>query len=213
MSKVKIKWSRDFAYVIGLLTTDGSLSSDGRHISFTSKDKELVENVNNGLSISCNFGMKGNGINKEKKYFVIQIGDVLFYKFLMEIGLMPNKTKILSGIKIPNKYFFDFLRGHFDGDGSFYSYWDKRWKNSFMFYLSFASASKKHIYWLQHKISDFLGVFGHITLASGKSCYQLKYAKSESMKIVRNMYKGTSFLCLRRKHLKIFKAFAILKSI
>gem|GEM_PF-6676481 len=42
LGKVKIQWSPEFAYVIGLLTTDGNLSPDGRHINFTSKDRELV---------------------------------------------------------------------------------------------------------------------------------------------------------------------------
>ena len=46
-------------------------------------------------------------------------------------------VKKLKSVVMPKKYFFDFLRGHFDGDGSFYSYWDKRWKSSYMFYVSF----------------------------------------------------------------------------
>ena len=43
LNKTKIKWSPDFAYAVGLLTTDGSLSKDGRHISFTSKDLQLAK--------------------------------------------------------------------------------------------------------------------------------------------------------------------------
>lgn len=54
-------------------------------------------------------------------------------------------------MKIPGKYFFDYLRGCFDGDGCFYSYWDPRWRSSHMFYLEFISASKNHIDWLQKK--------------------------------------------------------------
>jgi len=41
--KVDCIWSPHFAYAIGLLATDGSLSIDGRHIDFTSKDLELVK--------------------------------------------------------------------------------------------------------------------------------------------------------------------------
>lgn len=44
MNKVKIKWSPEFAYAIGLLVTDGSLSKDGIHIDFTSNDKEQLVN-------------------------------------------------------------------------------------------------------------------------------------------------------------------------
>jgi hypothetical protein len=41
--KVKVRWSRAFAYGIGLLASDGNLSPDKRHINFTSKDKELID--------------------------------------------------------------------------------------------------------------------------------------------------------------------------
>ena len=38
LSRIKIEWSPEFAYAIGLIVTDGSLSKDGRHINFSSKD-------------------------------------------------------------------------------------------------------------------------------------------------------------------------------
>ena len=37
--KVLIKWSPHFAYAVGLLTADGCLSKDGRHLDLTSKDR------------------------------------------------------------------------------------------------------------------------------------------------------------------------------
>lgn len=42
--KVKIEWSADFAYAIGLLASDGCLYNDERHINFTSKDIEQINN-------------------------------------------------------------------------------------------------------------------------------------------------------------------------
>lgn len=208
-NKVKIEWSANFAYIIGLLTTDGNLSPDGRHINFTSKDKELVQLFCKCLKLNNKLGRKTSGSRKEKKYFVIQFGDVNFYKFLLNIGLMPNKSKKLSKLEIPDKYFFDFLRGHFDGDGTFYSYWDPRWRSSFMFYMEFISASKKHIDWLRNKIVKFLNLKGHITKGGKKTCYQLKYAKTESLKLFSNLYYNKGVICLRRKRFKMEKAFRI----
>src|SRR3989338_3508871 len=109
--RVNIKWSASFAYAIGLIVTDGSLSKDGRHISFTSKDLELVNKFQQALDIEYHIGKKARGSEKEKKYYVIQIGDVILYRFLQQIGLMPNKSKVIGAIKVPPKYFFDFLRG------------------------------------------------------------------------------------------------------
>ena len=37
------EWTPKLAYVVGLITTDGCLSPDGRHLTFTSCDKQLIE--------------------------------------------------------------------------------------------------------------------------------------------------------------------------
>lgn len=209
LKKIKTEWSANLAYVIGLLVTDGNLSKDARHISFTSKDLELIENVKRSLSLNNDICRKFSGSVREKKYFLIQFGDVNFYKFLLGIGLMPAKSKIIKDVKIPEKYFFDFLRGHFDGDGTFYSYWDPRWRSSFMFYTVFISASKNHIDWLRSKIEKRLKIKGHITKSVNDSTYQLKYAKKESLKLLPEMYYDSGVVCLSRKRQKIEKALKI----
>ncbi|MBU2219848.1 hypothetical protein KJ665_01765, partial [Patescibacteria group bacterium] len=89
LNKIKTDWSPKFAYAIGLIATDGNLSSDGRHIVFTSKDADLIDNFQKSLEINYHIGKKSSGSQREKKYFVIQIGSILFYKFLLSIGLMP----------------------------------------------------------------------------------------------------------------------------
>ncbi len=208
-SKVKIKWSANFAYAIGLIATDGNLSPDGRHISFTSKDIEQINNYQKALKISCSIGKKSNGFVKEKKYYVVQFSDIFFYQFLESIGITRAKSKTLGKIDVPSKYFFDFLRGSFDGDGTFYSYWDKRWKSSFMFYLEFISASKKHILWIRSEIEKRLKIRGHITNDGSKKTLQLKYAKRESLEIIKRMYYNQTVVCLSRKRIKIIKVLKI----
>lgn len=205
--KVKIKWSPEFAYAIGLLTTDGNLSKDGRHFDFTSKDLDQLRTFLKCLGIKNKIGRKTSGYSG-RKYTRIQFGDVIFYKFLLGIGLTPAKSKTLAELIIPQKHFFDFLRGHFDGDGTFYSYYDPRWKNSFMFYTVFISASKNHIDWLRQKLAAFLKIKGHINHDSKKVAYQLKYAKYESMEILRKMYYNPNVVCLKRKRIKVQKALA-----
>jgi len=201
---VKIKWSPEFAYAIGLLTTDGCLSNDGRHIDLTSNDKEQLENFKKCLNIKNKIGSKISGSGQKTSR--IQFGDVNFYKFLLSIGLTSKKSKTINEIDIPKEYFFDFLRGHFDGDGTFYSYWDPRWKSSFMFYTVFTSASKKHILWLRNRLFNYLKIMGHLTKGDEKTVYNLKYAKKDSLKLLKKMYYSKSVVCLSRKRLKIKKA-------
>ena len=205
--KVKIKWSPEFAYVIGLLVTDGSLSKDGRHIDLTSNDREQLENFLSCLKSKNKIGFKHKVHGSALR---VQLGDVNFYKFLGGIGLMPNKTKIIKDVKVHLKYFFDFLRGHFDGDGTFYSYFDPRWKSSYMFYTVFISASKNHIQWLRKNIQRNLSINGHITKSVNNSVYQLKYAKAESLKLLPKLYYDEDVICLSRKRIKIEKALAVI---
>lgn len=202
--KVKIKWSANFAYAIGLLATDGCLSPDGRHIELTSSDIEQLKNFNRCLNIEVKitFKNRATGVKSSR----VQFGDVLFFKFLESIGLSQAKSLTLSKIDIPEEYFIDFLRGCFDGDGCSYSYWDPRWKSSFMFYVGFASASKDFIDWIRMEIKKRIGIYGHLTKAKKvNTYYQIKYAKYEGIKLVREMYKKTNCVCLSRKKLKINK--------
>lgn len=204
---VSLEWTPQLAYALGLLATDGCVSNDGRHITLTSKDKEQIENFKECIGVTNSIGMVSRGSECEKKYFRIQFGDVRFHRFLTELGVPPAKSKILSNIKIPDEYFFDFLRGHYDGDGSFYAYWDKRWKSSYMFYLVFLSASKIHIEWLREKICQLIGVNGHINVA--RETFQLKYAKKESLQVLKKMYYKRDMICLSRKREKVEQCLCI----
>lgn len=206
--KVKIKWSPKFAYALGLLATDGNLSKDGRHLDFTSNDIEQLDNFIECLGIKIKISYKISGFTHKKSPH-IQFGDVIFYKFLVALGFTPAKSKTIGIIKIPGKYFFDFLRGSLDGDGTFYSYWDPRWKSSFMFYTEFISASKKHIDWLREEIFKRLKINGHITKTKKDSVYQLKYAKGESLRLLPRIYYDNKAICLSRKKDKIRKALQI----
>lgn len=206
--KVAIKWSSNFAYAIGLIATDGSLAIDHRHIDFTSKDLEQILNFKKALGLGVKVGTKNNGTGKLS--YRIQFGDVLFFKFLESIGLHPAKSLTMGALIIPDEFFADFLRGCFDGDGSMYSYYDKRWRSSFMFYMSFASASPLFLAWIRTTVLRLFVAKGHITSVKGKSCLQLKYSKHETVKIVARIYAGPDTLCLSRKRLKIEQSLAMM---
>jgi hypothetical protein len=155
---IEFKWTPELAYVVGLLTTDGNLSKDGRHIAIKSSDLQLLQTFKKCLNLP-------NRITKTKKegwgrksYYRIQFGKVQFYRWLLKIGLFPNKTYTIGALQIPNKYFSDFLRGHLDGDGNITTYIDSynTYKNpKYVYtrlYTYFRSASKVHILWLKEKI-------------------------------------------------------------
>jgi len=203
------KWSSNLAYAVGLLASDGCLSLPvhGYLIDLTSLDRDQLENYISCLGVPYKITKKYGSNGKE--YLRVQFKNVRFYEFLLSIGLTPAKSKTIGAIKVPDKYFLDFLRGSFDGDGSSYDYYDPRWKSSFMFYLTFCSASEPHIFWMREIIEKLVGVHGHISKSRGSSMYSLRYAKREGVILAQKMYKGGG-VCLARKRLKIVESLRIL---
>jgi hypothetical protein len=85
-------WSPDIAYAIGLIATDGNLSKDGRHISLTSTDRQLLTTFKKCLKIDNKICRNPSGSFTVKPAYKVTFGNAMFYQKLLEIGLMPNKT-------------------------------------------------------------------------------------------------------------------------
>ncbi|MBU4346636.1 MAG: hypothetical protein KKH29_04845 [Candidatus Omnitrophica bacterium] len=193
-----MNWNSNIAYAVGLITTDGNLSKDGRHMTFVSKDVSLVKLFKKCLKLKNKISNKTSGYSKGKgKYYFIQFGDVIFYRELLSIGLSPNKSKNIKNLLIPRKYFADFLRGHLDGDGNILVYNDPIYHNSRRLYLRFISASKLHIKWLQCQIKKLYGITGKIR--SVPRAWILIYAKNESKILLRVIYYKQNLPFLQRK--------------
>lgn len=203
-------WSSNLAYAIGLFTADGCLQKNGRHLDFTSIDKVQVQNFIRCLSMRARISKKYSG--KGNLAYRVQFGDVLFYRFLLSIGLTPAKSKTITHVGVPDKYFRDFLRGLFDGDGSSYDYYDPVFRKSFRFYISFASASPAFVEWLHAKIRKALPVTGYISRNSKTPYLQLKFSKKDAQLVARFMYWHPRVFCLKRKHLKIQRATRIIQT-
>jgi len=196
-----IIWSPEIAYAVGLITTDGNLSPDGRHIDITSNDFQLLETAKKCLVINNKITPKYSGSTGLKSSYHIQFGNVIFYKWLESIGLMPNKSKILGHLKIPEKYFFHFLRGFLDGDGNVLRYMDKVFPKSERLYLRFYCASTKHLEWLQKNTKKLANINGRIK--KDTKIYTLVYAKKESLKLLPLIYPNKNVHCLIRKYKQI----------
>lgn len=199
LNKVSTSWSPGLAYAIGLIASDGNLSKDGRHMNLTSKDIEMIETFKKCLGLKNKTGRKARGGSKEKRYFFLQFGDKTFYEFLVGIGLSPAKSKTLGALKIENKYFADFLRGIFDGDGNINIFKHPESKHP-QLRVRFFSASPNFISWIKVKNQELLGVGGFQRL--GTRVIDLAYAKADSIKLLNFMYYKDCTFFLKRKHSK-----------
>lgn len=204
-------WTPELAYAVGLIVTDGNLSSDGRHITMRSVDKELLKTYQQCLDIPhIHIGVShSSGFTNNESYRVAH-GDVQLYRWLEKIGVAARKTHTIGKVTIPDSVFVDFLRGHLDGDGSITVYTD-RWntfKNPKYVYtrlwVRFLSASKEHMEWLQKKIEQVIGVTGHLneSVPTNKKhvpMYSLKFGKKDSLILLHAMYYSPDVPCLKRK--------------
>src|SRR3989344_5014639 len=187
-SKIKLIWNHNFAYVIVIIATDGNLSPDLRHLHITSKDYEMMLNCKICLGIKNKIGKKARGNEKEKKYYVLQFGDVNFFEFLLGIGLTPRKSKIMSELKIPKNYFADFFRGCIDGDGSISISKHPESRHP-QYKVRLCSASNKFLIWILTSCRKSFGVMGgSISKKDRSSVYTLTFAKSDSIKILKMIY-------------------------
>jgi len=200
------EWSPDLAYAVGLIATDGNLSKDGRHLTVTSADRDMLETLCACLGLENRITPHMGFL---RFYYRVQWSDRQFYDWLLSIGLMPAKSLRLGALKIPDEYFADFVRGCLDGDGSIQVYTD-RWntfKNEKYVYerlfVIFTSASLPFLEWLQASIACLIGVSGSIIaikLQPGHPpCWELKYAKRDSIRLLKWLYYAPDIPCLARK--------------
>ena len=84
----------------------------GRHIDLTSKDIDQLETYKTCLGIEdIKIGTKRSGAPHFGTYYRVQFGDVLFYEWLQQLGLSPNKSTSLKAVTIPDEYFLILLEG------------------------------------------------------------------------------------------------------
>jgi len=199
------------AYVVGLLATDGCLSSDRRHIILTSRDQALVETFLAclGRPIKYTVGRTRRG----KRAYYAQFSDVLFYDWLLARGLTPRKSLTLGAIDVPNAYLISLARGLLDGDGSVCVFRNKPTRAKYPNYeyerlwVLFLSASRAHIDWLQGRLRESFGLEGYVERIVRKKrhdLFRLKYGKRESLVLLPLLYSDQDAPCLDRKRRKWF---------
>jgi hypothetical protein len=200
-SKRAYIWSASIAYTVGLMTSDGCLQKDGRHIDLTSKDLEQLFNFSKALGRDLTVSNKYSGAGQHA--YRVQFSDVSYYDFLLAVGLTPAKSKTLGGLIVPDKFYADFLRGLFDGDGCSYGYMDPRWRSSFMFYITFVSASPVFVDYIRSTNSRLVSGLSQGSMRRSSRAWSLSYAKADSHRLFQYMYYDSNCLCLTRKKTKL----------
>jgi hypothetical protein len=93
----------------------------GAHfIEFTITDRIVLEQIQDAVGSTHKIQEREKRSETHKIQYRIQIGSKEWFEDLSKLGFMQSKSNRLSLPKIPKKYFGDFVRGYFDGDGCVY---------------------------------------------------------------------------------------------
>ena len=191
------------AYVLGFIYADGNIIYTKRNTWFWSiqiTDKEILEKIKMEMCSSHVISERNNGFN-HKKIYRLQVGSKEMCNDLLRLGLTERKSKTILLPRIPKKYFPDFLRGYFDGDGGVWFGSKNKKIRSSVDVLStyFTSGSEIFLVKLRDKLSK-MGVIGG-SLVKKKRGFDLKYSIRDSLILYKIMYnrKGLSLFLNRKK--------------
>ena len=111
--------SSNMAYILGFLAADGTVAKNGNRIKIglSSVDRKFLELINEELCAESNIldYETSNGYMVSEFSFTSQ----KIKQKLTEYNIVPGKTETFTfPINLSKKYWIDFIRGYFDGDGS-----------------------------------------------------------------------------------------------
>lgn len=184
-------WSKETAYVFGILYTDGNLYQNGnsKRISFTQKSIELPEKILKLIGCDATIFKKEetiyNGIKSgELFHFTLNSGNM--YDDLINLGMTPNKSKTMKfPSSIPDEFMSHFIRGCWDGNGSVSNI--KRSVNA-----RIVSGSPDFIYSLRDRLEYFGIVEGKIYKDKNKEAYNLYYYGWRGRRLLSFIYNGST---------------------
>lgn len=198
------KWNEDMSYVLGFFFADGNMVKTKRNthfISFYSADKEILQDIKTVIGAEHILSKRES---ETGCVYRLQIGSKSIFEDLVKIGCIPNKTRRLFLPNVPKKFFSDFVRGYFDGDGNVWiGHTNKnRSRPTSTIQVAFTSGSKEFLneLWKHLRSSGIRG--GSLYASKTKSFARLSLSTLDALKLAQIMYNGCPRLYLKRKRLR-----------
>lgn len=185
-------WNNNSAYVIGFFAADGCVEPNLNRISceLSMKDYNHLLNIKNLMNSENPICIK-----KTRYSCGLYIHNKKMVNDIISKGIIPNKTTRIKLPKVPSEFMRDFIRGYFDGDGSFYI--DKnRSKSTYSFLgnINFINELEK--------VFEKIGCSKKIPSihnVRSTNCYRIRYSSKEDLKKIYSfMYYPNCFHLTRK---------------
>ncbi len=201
------------AYILGFFYADGYITVNkrgGHYWSIHITDKDLLYSMRKIVQSEHTISMR-KGSGNEKDSYRLQVGSKEMCNDLMKIGLTENKTRNLTIPDMPKKYFSDFVRGYFDGDGNVWVGQVHKDRKTALTAIStsFTSCSKEFLSSLKSMLATYSITGGEIIYRE-LSYFRFSLSIKSSLKLYDFMYNrlvsSDNSLLLKRKRI-VFEKF------
>ncbi|MBP6881507.1 MAG: LAGLIDADG family homing endonuclease [Candidatus Pacebacteria bacterium] len=124
---------------------------------------------------------------------------------LLNLGIVPQKTKQLKIPVIPSQLVFHFIRGYFDGDGNVWSGTinNKRITPTRVLQITFTSGCRPFLFALRSLLNKNGIKGGAVYLPKNKQFGRLTFSTVSALLLANAMYADQSKLYLSRKKKKL----------
>jgi predicted DNA-binding protein YlxM (UPF0122 family) len=116
-------WSPDMAWVLGLLFADGNMEKSNPVFRLSQRSPDGLQKALNLMRSSHMISTQGKRSYKgviSGKIYSFKVWNKKLYSDLLNLGLTPAKSTEMKFPEVPQEYMNHFIRGLYDGDGSFY---------------------------------------------------------------------------------------------
>lgn len=184
-------------YVLGYWLADGCImkKSGGHYFSIVSNDRKHLIKIADLMKVKTKIYKNSNDA------YELRVGNKKLINNLIKIGGDYRKTKTIKfdDLEIVDKYFYDFLRGYFEGDGGFqFSSFTKADGTNSISNIKFTGAEKiiKSLYEILNKGTCYRDY-------RKDDCFYLSLYSDEMKELLNEMYKNSN-IHLSRKY-KIYE--------
>ncbi len=201
------------AYILGFMYADGNIvktKRDNYYIAIYTADEALLIAMAHCMKSEHKIAKR---VSETGGNYRIQIGSKDWFFDLGTLGLFPDKTSRMRLPTIPVKYFGDFVRGYFDGDGNVWAgtIHKQRKTTTETIQVMFTSCSQLFLTDLKTALQDAGIKGGGMYIPKKGNFARIIFSSNDALKIYQIMYNRRHKLFLKRKKV-VFEQFIKLRA-